>query len=200
MEGSSEAISRYAGQASLGDLTSLQRRLNGAPTTGELLARACVEGAQACGFTRGVVLAVQDGRLTSSGTEKIDDPACDALRRQSLANPIPIEPGSEEAELIRRAGGSLHGSAAGSSVVAAALELDEYVIAPVVPESHAVALVVLDRADPPVLEADEPAVELFAHLVGVAIERVVLRLRMRELATELRYLTASAHALMNEAL
>jgi DNA-binding CsgD family transcriptional regulator len=84
--------------------------------------------------------------------------------------------------------------------VAAALELDEYVIAPVVPESHAVALVVLDRADPPVLEADEPAVELFAHLVGVAIERVVLRLRMRELATELRYLTASAHALMNEAL
>jgi DNA-binding NarL/FixJ family response regulator len=43
-------------------------------------------------------------------------------------------------------------------------------------------------------------VDLFAHLLGCALERAVLRLRLHELSTELRHLTSSAHALMDEAL
>jgi len=81
-----------------------------------------------------------------------------------------------------------------------ALALDEVVLAAVVPESRAVALLVFDRPGPPVTEEDRATVDLFAHLLGLALMRVVLRLRMQELSAELRHLTASAHALMHEAL
>lgn len=195
-----QAFGPYARQsARLGTLPALQRRLHSAANVGELLAWASVEGALCCGFTRGVILALADGRLTSGGMEAIDDPACDALRRRSLAEPIPLLPGSEEAEMIRRAEGLRRGRPVTSSVTKDALQLDEYVLAAVVPESRAVALVVLDRPGPPVNDDDRAAADLFAHLLGLAITRVVLRLRMHELSTELRHLTASAHALMHEA-
>jgi DNA-binding NarL/FixJ family response regulator len=61
-------------------------------------------------------------------------------------------------------------------------------------------LLVVDRAAPAVEIADVDAVRFFAHLIGLAVERLFLRVRMRELALELRHLTASAQAAMREAL
>lgn len=184
----------------LEELPALQRRLNAASTMGELLSKGCFEGARFCGFSRGVVLAVADGRLTTSGMEAVEDPACDALRRRGLAEPIPLVPGSEEAELIRRAEGGRRGRPVEAGVLKQALGLQEHAMAPVIPERRAIALVVLDRATPPVMDTDRAAVQLFAHALGQAVERLVLRLRMRELSTEFRHLTASAHALITEAL
>jgi DNA-binding NarL/FixJ family response regulator len=47
---------------------------------------------------------------------------------------------------------------------------------------------------------DRAAVELFAHLVGLALERVVLRSRLADLSAEVRQYTASVNALAREAL
>ena len=186
--------------ARFGALSALKRRLHGASTVGELLAMASVEAVRACGFERGVVLAVEDGQLTASGIDAIEAPASDAMRRQMLAHPVPLAAGSPEAELIRRAEGFKRSRGDGPANLSTALGLREHVLVPVVPESQAVALVVLDRSDPPVSDEDQSSVELFAHLLGLAVERVVLRLRMQEVSTELRHLSTSALALMNEAL
>lgn len=185
--------------ARLGPLPALQRRLHGCATVGQLLAEASSEGARLCGFTRGVVLSVVEGHLSSNGMSAIPDPVSDALRRRCQAEPIVLTARSEEAEVIRRAEGSRRERASEGSVVKRALGLEEYVLAAVVPESHAVALVVLDRAEPAVTEEDRAIADLFAHLLGLAVIRVVLRLRMHELSAEIRHLTASAHALMHEA-
>lgn len=181
-------------------LQALQRRLHSATSVGQLLACACIEAPNTCGFERAIVLAIAEGTLSSSGVDTIEDAASDALRRQSLATPIALTTDCEEADVIRAAEGLTPAPAPGHSVVKEALSLGHHAVAAVVPEGRAVALLVVDRAQAPVTAEDRGVVDLFAHLLGLAIEHVTLRLRMEELATELRHLTASAHALMHEAL
>jgi DNA-binding CsgD family transcriptional regulator len=142
---------------------------------------------------------VIDGYLSADGMDALEDPASESLRRHCQVQPIALLPQSEEAEVIRRAQGGRRERATSGSVIAQLLGLQEYVLAAVVPESHALALVVFDRPHPAVSEEDRAVVELFAHLVGLAVTRVVLRLRIRELSHEIRHLTASANALMHEA-
>jgi len=200
LPGDLEPLGSYAHLASrLGPLPALQRRLDGCVTLGELLAIASCEAPRLCGFDRGVVLSVVDGYLSSNEMDALDDPASDALRRHCQVQPIAILPASEEAEVIRRAQGGRRERTTAGSVAAQALGLQEYALAAVVPEFHALALVVLDRRQPAVREDDRAVVELFAHLLGLAIIRVVLRVRIRELSHEIRHLTASANALMHEA-
>lgn len=184
----------------LEDLTALRRRLEGPSTVGQLLAHASAEACRCCGFERSIVLSVKDRMLTADASEALTDPASDALRRQVLAQPISVTPGSEEGELIRR-GAALKrgGGAAHPSVVRDALSLQQAVLAPVVAGSRVVALLVLDRSGPAVGEPEWEAVEIFAHFLGAALERRVLLARMHELSKELRYLTTSAHALLQEA-
>jgi LuxR family transcriptional regulator, regulator of acetate metabolism len=195
-----ELIGPYTHVASrLGPLPALQRRLDGCGTLQELLAVGSSEGARLCGFERGLVLSVIEGDLRSNGMDRLDDPASDAWRGRCETQPIALLPGSEEAEVIRRVQGGRRERATIGSVTAPVLGLEEYAFAAVAPESRALALVVLDRPQPAVSEADRAAVELFAHQLGLAVVRVVLRLRIAELAAEIRHLTASANALMNEA-
>jgi len=195
-----EPLGPYAQLASrLGPLPALQRRLDGCATLGQLLAVASSEGPRLCGFTRGIVLSVIDGYLSSNGMDAVEDAPSDALRRHCQVEPIALLPQSEEAEVIRRAQGGRRERATAGSVTAGALGLEEYALAAVVPELHALALVVFDRPEPAVTEEDRAVLELFAHLLGLAVIRVVLRLRIGELSHEIRHLTASANALMHEA-
>ena len=91
--------------ARVGAVPGLQRRLNSAATVGDLLARACVEAPKFSGFERGLVVGIDEGRLTATGIETIADPASDDLRRRCLANPVELTRECEEVELIRRAEG-----------------------------------------------------------------------------------------------
>ena len=181
-------------------LTSVQRRLNNSSSVGDLLARAPVEGCACCGFARGLVLVVDEGMLTATGIDTVSDPASDAMRRRALADPIPLTQGSEEAELIRRAEGGGRRGPIVTGGLRQIFELEESALAVIAPETRAIALLVLDRPEPAVGEDDLRAVGLFAHMLNTAIERLILRLRMGELSAELRHLTASANALMREAL
>jgi DNA-binding CsgD family transcriptional regulator len=111
-----------------------------------------------------------------------------------------LRPGSAESELIRTAEGGRSGGGQPPSALQAALGLEEFALGAVMPEDRVLAILVLDRSEPPVTAVDRDAVQLFAHLTALAVERLFLRVRMSELSLELRHLTASAQAVMKEAL
>jgi DNA-binding CsgD family transcriptional regulator len=181
-------------------LGHLQRSLQAAETVSDLFARASLAACEFCGFDRALVLTVRDGRLLADGTTAAGDPECDALRRHALSSPMRLTPGTEESEILRRGHSSRRSRLPQRSALREVLGLSCYVFAPVVPESDTVALLLVDRAGPAVGEQDRSTVQLFAHLLGLALERTVLRARLHELCAELRHMTASANALSHEAL
>jgi DNA-binding CsgD family transcriptional regulator len=148
-----------------------------------------------------LVLSLDGQELSATSLPSLADPESDALRRRLLAHPVRLGPGSAEADLIRAAEGGRHERIArGSSVLHSALALGEVALGVVMPEDRVVALLVGERAEPPVGYLDCDRVQQIAHLVGFALERLVLRQRMEEYAAELRHLTASAQALLVEGL
>jgi DNA-binding CsgD family transcriptional regulator len=177
----------------------MRERLHGAASTLDLLARAVPEACRMCGFARGVVLQVEAGRLTAADVP-VTDAASDALRRRALGTPIALAPETPEMRVVRRAEGAYGGRVVRLSTIAQALDLDAWALAAIAPTSRALALIVLDRPAPDVDEDAQRSVDLFAHLLGASVERTVLRSRLRELSTELRYLTSSALALLHEAI
>lgn len=160
---------------------------------------ASVYACDVCSFHRAVVLTVEDGQLTADGTSASPDPGSDALRRRALATTIRPIPRSQEAELIRRGDGVAYPGAPRASVLRDVFDLEEYAVAAVRPEGVVIALLVLDRSAPPLTDDDVATVELFAHLLGTALERTVLRLRLREVSAEVRHMTTSARVLLEEA-
>lgn len=179
-------------------LPALQRRLLACTDVATLLARSADAAPAQCGFHRGIVLSVGHDELIAAETDALSDPASDQLRRTALVRAITLFPGTEEAELIRRAqdGGTVRITAA--SVVQEMLGLEHPAMGVIAPESRALALLVLDRPGPPVDALDRAAVEAFATMLAVTLEHVVLRARMAELSLELGHLTVSAQALMSE--
>jgi DNA-binding CsgD family transcriptional regulator len=166
----------------------------------ELIRFACDAAGELCGFPRALVLTREQDVLSPSLVGALPDPRGDALRRRALANPVRLQPGTAEAELIRHFEGGRAGSTRAPSLLQQRLELQHFALGAVIPEDRVLALVVVDRDGPPVSQADEDAVQFFAHLLALSVERVFLRTRMRELGLELRHLTASAQAVMREAL
>jgi DNA-binding CsgD family transcriptional regulator len=182
------------------EFVAAERRLRAATTIPELLQRSCEAACEWCGFTQALILAVEDDVLTATGLGALSDPESDALRRRVLANPVALRPGTAEAELIRGSEGGRGGGGEAPSSLASLLGLEHFALGAVIPEKRVLALLLVARGDPPVDTADRDAVHLFAHLVGLAVERLFLRVRMREMALELRHLIASAQATMKETL
>lgn len=181
-------------------LPEVQRRLLAAASVGELFSRGAELACTECGFTRGVVVSVEPGQLTATETDALSDRASDTLRRRLLAEPVDLMPGAPESELIRRAGGTAESHPRVSSVLEQKLGLRHHALGVVAPESRALALLVVDRAEPPLDPFDHGIVGAFAAMLAVALEHIVLRARISELSQELRHLTASAQALMAEVL
>jgi DNA-binding CsgD family transcriptional regulator len=187
-----------AGVDALRTLPGVHRQLVTSSRVSALLARAVEAACPHCGFARGVILAIGPGELIAAESEAIGDEASDKLRRQALANPIPLTAGTGESEWIRRleSGGSHPPPADGP--LKGTLGLQQYVVAAIAPESRPLALLVLDRGLPPVDAVDQAIVDGFAAMLALALEHVVLRARAGEAGRELRHLTVSAEALMRE--
>ncbi|MEA2171203.1 MAG: hypothetical protein QOF76_4503, partial [Solirubrobacteraceae bacterium] len=83
--------------------------------------------------------------------------------------------------------------------LAGPLELRQWLTMPVMPEGRVLALLVLDRAGPSIGDRERDRAELFTLMLGHALESTVLRTRLAEVSAELRHLTASANALLQEA-
>jgi LuxR family transcriptional regulator, regulator of acetate metabolism len=199
-DGSSQPGQLPVGHERLRELMALQRRLRGVETIAELLTVACDWAPQWCGFTRALIVSVDGDRLNPSLLAALSDPASDALRRRVLADPVTLSQDSAEAELIRQSESHRPARAVGPSVLQSALGLEQLAFGAVMPEDKVLALLMVERAEPAVSEQDRDVVQFFAHMLGLSLERVFLRSRMRELATELRHMTASSLAVMREAL
>lgn len=180
-------------------MRALQQRLGRATTVEELFARASMEAAHLCGFERAVVLAVDHGTLVANATGAISDEACDALRRAVLSHPVPLVPDSDEAELVRLPGRLTNSRRAAPSTLKSSLGLDHHLVVPIAPEGRTIALLLLDRPEVSVSDPDRETAEIVAQLLELALERLVLRQRLRQLEENLRHITTSAQALVREA-
>lgn len=182
------------------ELAAVAKRLHSADSVAELLRQASAEAAAWCGFDRALILTVEEDHLSGTLTGALGDPGSDGLRRRVLASPVQLHPGTAEAEFIRHAEGGRAAGGQAPSDLQSALGLKVFALGAVMPEERVLALLVLDRDEPEATPLDGDAAQFFAHVIGLAVERLFLRLRMRELALELRHLTASAQAAMKEAL
>ncbi len=180
----------------LGRFHAYRQRLSAAGSIGELLAESAQITTEDFGFERAVVLSVDPGRLTAQASAALTNPASDRLRRQMLSAPIPLRADSLEAALIRRSD-TVRASTAASQV-AAALDLHEYVLAPVTPERRTLAILVADRTGAPVTALERSLVTLLADVLAAVLERTVSQARQGQLAAEFQHLTTSALALMHE--
>lgn len=172
---------------------AVRRALASARTVAELFETAAGELRERAGCSRAIVLDIADGHLTAEITGPLRHEGSEALRRQVLADPLPLTNGSLEAELVRGA----HGVRNAGSIVERALHLTAPVIVPITPEDVPVALLVADADGRRVGASAVP--EMVAHLTALTLTALVLRQRVQELSTEIRYLTASADALVREA-
>jgi DNA-binding CsgD family transcriptional regulator/GAF domain-containing protein len=180
-------------------LADIAQRLRPADSIAELFKRGAREACAGCGFDRAVIATVEGRALTTGSKHVWDaDDANDLLARELLLRPVTIDFGSEEARAVQAPDRTP--APRGNSVLREALALTEYAIVPIVPEGQALALLVVDRACGPVSDTELRDLEVYAHLIGAALERMALRTRLQNMSAELRQLTASAHALMNEAL
>jgi len=179
-------------------MRALQQRLALISNVDELFAQASLEARTICGFDRAVVLGVEHGTLVANTTGTLNDPDSDALRRAVLGHPVPIITGSHEAELVRRPDRSRESRPAGGTLKEA-LGLDHHLLVAIAPEGRTVALLVLDRSAPAIDDDAREKAEIVTQHLEVALERLVLRQRLLQLADNLRSLTASAQALVQEA-
>lgn len=179
-------------------LRRIDRDLGAAKSVHELLARGAKHAAEFCRGSAALPLAVEDGRLNPRGIGTIAHEASEELRRQALAVSLRLEPGSTEAEVLRRGTGATAVDASTSPLLQA-LGLERGILVGVAPEDRPLALLVLA-----VLPGggDGPQVamlDLYGLHLASAVGRVVLRARLGEMTDEIRHLTASANAMAHEA-
>jgi DNA-binding CsgD family transcriptional regulator len=178
----------------------LRRRLHAAASVGALFATAADLACREFCFDRGLVLSVDGGQIKANVTDNLDNPASDRLRRTMLAAPVPLQPRTREAELVRLTRATRSALLPATSALADALALGHYELSPIVVESRTLALLLVDRATPAVDPLETGLLSTFAELVAAVLEHIVLRARQRELAGDLQSLTTSTQALMREML
>lgn len=181
-------------------LLEAEATLSGAASVGELFARAAAGARLWFKCDHALVVSVEEQRLHAGGLPALVDTGSDLLRRRLVAEPLHLAPGSAEALFIRAVETARCAHIAAPSVLAQALGLENVVLGAVRPEAHVLALLVLDRLPDPATLADRQMVQVLASMVARRVEVLFLRQRMAEVASELRYLTASAQALVKESL
>lgn len=186
--------------ARLGRVAEVGRLVRGATSVADLFARASDGACTACGFSRGLVVTLEDGLLSSDATGPCTNTASDRLRRVLLAQPVPLRRGSMEHAAFRLGNGFRRERQTAPSALAEALGLTHSVMTPVVAEARAVALLVLDRPTGEPDAADLAAVQLVADIVAHELAVVVQRARVDVLVDEVRQSSAALLALAREAL
>jgi len=147
-----------------------------------------------------VILGIDGRTFNATDSDALSDPSSDRLRRAVLAQPVPLVRGSEEETQIRAAGGETPGPTTRSSPLATQLQLQQYVLEPIVLEGRAVAMLVLDRDVPGVDPLERALAASYAAILALLLEQQLLQARVDEVASQLRRLTTFSDALMRETL
>jgi DNA-binding CsgD family transcriptional regulator len=176
----------------------VRRSLTRAGTLSQLLSTAADAVRVECSFDRAVILTVRDGMLSADESDALDHGPSDELRRAVAGRPVPLKPGTEEHDVIRRAGGPHRGRPSEPSHLIERLELAECALVAIASDGVALGLVVAERRRVPVSEADVASLELVADLIALQIALLSQRERVRLLAGEVRHFAANAGFLIRE--
>ena len=183
----------------LASMLKSHRQLRECTAIGDLFARAAGAAADVCGFDRAIVLTVADRSLSAAESGRLADPDSDRLRRRALSQPVAIEPTPRRARSSATpAPPGAPGARRAARSPTHSRRFGPHVYAAVAPEAVVLALLVLDRNESAPTPAEIVSADVFAGILAVAIERVVLRLRVGELSAEVRQFAASAQALARE--
>lgn len=176
-------------------LPALRDAIRGCEDVGSLFARSAELARVECGFDRVIVAALEGNTLTAIHSDVLEDPASDLLRRRLLDEPIPVLPGTLEAQAVR---GKVYRAGAAPSELVRRLGLAECAVAPIAPERQPLALLIADRAAPAVQRLDHVLLSGFGALVAMALEHQVLEARLDELSREVRHAAVGLQAFIGE--
>lgn len=158
------------------------QRLRACDDENDLLALATELAPAACGFDRAAVTYLVHGRIAVVGGP-VAHPGSEDLR-QAIAQAAAAAP-------RRAAGGDAHDLPASPD----RLGLRHHVVARPATAGDLPIRVIADRRTGAVTDDDRDAVVTFASLVGLALERAILRRRSADLAHEARHFAGVAGAL-----
>lgn len=181
-------------------LIEMQRLLHAAGSIEELFARASEVARELLDAPSTLVLSLAGNTLAATHMRALRDARSDALRRRVLAEPIPLLPGTVEAEFVRLAEGGRGKLRQGPSELGRRLELQHFALGAVLPEDRVIALFVVERSAPWSDPSEWGQVQTFAQMVSSSLERLVTRHRMTEIGNEMRYMASSAQAVVAEGL
>ncbi len=182
----------------LAEVALMYRRLRTADDPMQMLATAADLVGSSMSLSTCLSFTVTPDGLATRGTHPLASPASEQLRRRALGLAVPLAPGTQEHELLRRpmAVGEPRTRAL-SSAVGIALGLERLAVAPIAPDVRAVAFLVGTREG----GMDDPQRSLFAtygHAIAAALDLVVMRMRASEVITEARRAATSIQALGRE--
>jgi len=184
-------------RSTIGGAVEILERLRHAEDVRCLLASAAEVALDELPIDRAVVLAPACDLLTAADCGAIGHDPSDRLRRRVLGAPVTLAAQSIEARIL--AGRHTRAQMmTGRSVLAEALGLQAFGLAPITPEVSPVGLLVVDRVASPLDEREHASLRELAVLVGIALGQVLLRERVKAIARELRQTVASTQALLGE--
>lgn len=183
----------------LGRLEIARESLRRADSVAELTERALEFLCDCCGFGRALALRIDGDHLVVTAAHcPADTHGSDSLRRLALRADLELTPTCLESRAIRMRAACVGPDDRHPSLLAGILGLGDCVIAPIVPETRALLLLIGHRGGPPVDEPDREAVAALAATVASALERIVLVGRLRAQGAEVRRLASSVEAVVRE--
>lgn len=175
------------------DLSCFHLALRAVDSVDELFAVTCETLPTLSGCSRALVLGVAGDALVCAVRRPLCSDAGEQLRRRSLSTPL-----AADARIFTAAASD--NGAAGALEITALLGLGPSSFGIVAPAGEPLAVLVLDWDTDAEATAGRDLTRIYAHVLGLELERLVAHLRLRELSMEFRHLTSSAHALLNEAM
>lgn len=181
-------------------LRTAQARLRECEDVPALLSRGAELARCECGFDRALIVAVEGRSLIAADMDALPDVDSDRLRRRLAREPLALPEGCLELALLRAVDEDDVLDRDRPSVLARRLGLVHHAMGVLVLDGVATALLVVDRDAGEVDGLDVALVASFAVVLSAALEQAAQRLRLEQVAMELRHLTAFTQALMRETL
>lgn len=188
-----------AAHEQLATVLKISRDLRGAETAADLLARAVDSLCRHGGFARGVVVAIEDGQLSTRTMATVAHAPSDRLRRTILAAPLHLAAGTAEYAAFRRGAAARRGPEPADSTLGQALGIKDLVVAPIAPDALTLGLIAMEVSNGPASATAATLLDLVCMIVGLELARLVQRARVGHLVDHVRHFAAGATVLSREA-
>ena len=179
--------------------------LRGVDALAGVVARGAQELCRCCGFDRSIVFRLDGSHLVAEAVHfEGDDTWAQEILAYSRRHPAELTHATLETQMIRRRAPGLildaRNDPRAHRDMVEATRTRSYVAAPIMPAGRVIGFVHADRyfAGTEVDAGDRDLLWAFAEGFGYALERTVLAERLRQQREQVRQMSSSAEAIMNE--